>query len=358
MKDIQSARPKSARTTAAAELAKASHRPETLREAGEAVAASLVAAESAGRMAQLGPGLRVAQSLLEAMADGATVSAATQLALDAEPYDLAEQIQRVETLRRKGTGAILAPRFGDTLAPAQVRTDRALALLGRLRDELSTPPVPAPPKRPLLNSPSRVEESGSRILMQSPVPDRFLSATAPAPAPMFEAPNLSAWGAAEDLGESKQAALFRDIQKVGGSGRRLFEEPQVNSREQMLLDIQRAGARSQAVAASESEESSASSREQMLLDIQQIGAKGSGRDTVTSNSSAGAVRPPPLPSRTGRRASGHGDSPAGSRTPPPAPPAPPALVPVQNLSGWGSDTGTEGESFPSREASGRSIRSR
>eukprot|EP01043_Picozoa_sp_COSAG02_P087502 COSAG02_NODE_24770_length_678_cov_0.948187_1_plen_166_part_01 len=77
MKDIQSARQKSARTTAAAELAKASHRPEALREAGEAVAASMVAAESAGRTAPLGPGLRVAQALLEAMAGGDTASTAT-----------------------------------------------------------------------------------------------------------------------------------------------------------------------------------------------------------------------------------------------------------------------------------------
>lgn len=357
MKDIQSARPKSIRTTAAAELAKASHRPEAFREAGEAVAASLVAAESAGRTAQLGPGLRVAQALLEAMASGATASTATQLALDAEPYDLAEQLQRVEALRRKEAGAVLAPRFGDTLAPAQVRADRALALLGRLRDELSTPPVPAPPKRPLLNSTSRAEESDSPIFTRTPATDRFLSAAAPPP-PVVQAPDLSAWGAEDDrggldLGGIKQAALIRDIQKAGGSSSRIFEEPRVNSREQMLLDIQRAGARRQPSAASESQESNTSSREQMLLDIQQIGAQASGRHTGTSESSGRTVRPPPLPSRSGRRVSGRGGSPAGSPTPPPQ-----AVVPVQDLSGWGSDTGIEGESLQSRESGGSSIFSR
>ena len=43
--------------------------------------------------------------------------------------------------------AALLPRFGDSLAPAQVRADRALALLARLRDELSSPPLPVTPAR-------------------------------------------------------------------------------------------------------------------------------------------------------------------------------------------------------------------
>ena len=354
LKDIQSAGSTRPRTTAAAELAKASHRPEALREAAEAVGASLVAAEKAGRIAQLGPGLRVAQALLEAMADGAAASAATQRALEAEPYDLAEQLQRVEALRRKETGAILAPpRFGDALAPAQVRADRALALLGRLRDELSTPPLPAVPKRPLLRvaemSPaSRVEHSSSQLFTWSPATERVASSageravSAAAPPPPPPPPDLSSWGAAEDsggldLGGIKQAALFRDIQKTAGQRDRAFEEPRGSSREQMLLDVQRAAARRQQAASSDFEAPSTSSREQMLLDIQRIGAK-SGRP------SGGTAGPPPLPSHADRRGpSGHGGSPA----PPVAPPPPPPLVPVRNLSGWGSDNGSEGESFQS-----------
>jgi hypothetical protein len=359
IRDIQKAPARrsanSPRATAEAEIAKAKLRPEALREAGEAVAACLAAAQAAGRVGQLGPGLRVAQALLEAMADGAAASAAMDLALKAEPRDLDEQLQRVEALRKdkdkqakkeegeEKTGPILAPRFGDTLAPAQVRTDRALALLGRLRDELSTPPVPQAPARPALTS-SRGSPGSYRRTDASP------AAAGGPPPPPPPAPVLSGWGAVEervlDLGGGiKQAALFRDIQTSGGSrSAGVFEEPRVNTREQMLLDIQRSSSKRQAAGAA-FEEPRTSSREHMLLEIQKQGSSrragdafeepqvsGSGRgmllleiQAARKDKAAGgsAQKPPPLPA---------------GRGPPGAPPPPPP--PAPDLASWGATEGS------------------
>ena len=111
------------------------------------------AALGAGDHRGLGPGLRVAKAMLSAMARGDSSSAALATALESEPVDLAEQTERVEAAHRaiRATSspedAALLPRFGDSLAPAQVRADRALALLARLRDELSSPPLPVTPAR-------------------------------------------------------------------------------------------------------------------------------------------------------------------------------------------------------------------
>ena len=154
MKDIQKPpRALSPNRSAEREVVAAQIRPQIFAEALEGLSVCDAAAKAARRDAQLGPGLRVAKAMLSAMARGDSSSAALAVALESEPVDLAEQTERVEAAHRaiRATSnpedAALLPRFGDSLAPAQVRADRALALLARLRDELSSPPLPVTPAR-------------------------------------------------------------------------------------------------------------------------------------------------------------------------------------------------------------------
>ena len=154
MKDIQKPpRALSPNRSAEREVDAAQIRPQIFAEALEGLSVCDAAAKAARRDAQLGPGLRVAKAMLSAMARGDSSSAALAMALESEPVDLAEQTERVEAAHRaiRATSnpedAALLPRFGDSLAPAQVRADRALALLARLRDELSSPPLPVTPAR-------------------------------------------------------------------------------------------------------------------------------------------------------------------------------------------------------------------